>query len=112
MLEPVRELLRRPAGESLGPDPIWGSHLAREIWQASTELEAVLEERTVSLSDMADLRMGSVLRLQAGVDSPVTLRCGRVRIAAGRVGRSGDRLAVGVEDVVTREGNEHDRAAP
>ena len=52
-------------GEKFGRDSIWENHLAREIWLTSVELEAVLEEQTVSLRDMLGLQVGSTIRLNA-----------------------------------------------
>ena len=57
------------------------------------------------LSDILRLEVGSTLRLGAGIDPRVSLRCGQVAMAHGRIGRSGDRLVVKVEDVVERDGS-------
>jgi flagellar motor switch protein FliM len=97
-LEPVRDLLLQMfMGEKFGRDSIWEGHLAREIWVTDLELEAVLEEQTVTLGEVMRLEVGSVLGLTARPDSPVTLRCGGVALATGRIGRVGDNVAVRVE---------------
>ena len=94
-LEPARDLLLQMfMGEKFGRDSIWENHLANEIWVTGVELQAVLEEQTVSLSDILRLEVGSTLRLSAGVDPQVLLRCGQVAMAHGRIGRAGDRLVV------------------
>ena len=91
-LEPARDLLLQMfMGEKFGRDSIWENHLAREIWVTGVELRAVLEEQTVRLSDILRLQVGSTLRLSAGTDPKVSLRCGQVTMAQGRIGRSGDR---------------------
>ena len=101
-LEPVRDLLLQMfMGEKFGRDSIWESHLAREIWQTSVELEAVLEEQTVSLRDVLGFRVGSTLRLAAQADTSVTLRCGSVPIARGKVGRTGERIMVKIDERVS-----------
>ena len=105
-LEPARDLLLQMfMGEKFGRDSIWENHLAREIWVTGVELRAVLEEQTVRLSDILRLQVGSTLRLSAGTDPKVSLRCGQVTMAQGRIGRSGDRLVIKVEDVVERDGS-------
>src|SRR5262249_2338685 len=91
-------LLQMFMGEKFGRDSIWENHLAGEIWLTSVELEAVLEEQTIGLADALRLEVGSTLRLNTGADPLVTLRCGQVALARGRVGRAGERLVVGVED--------------
>lgn len=101
-LEPVRDLLRASLGERLGRDSAWEDHLAREVRRAEVELDAVLEERTVGLTEVLNLRAGSVIRLNATPDSAVRLRCGRVPVLSGRVGRVGDRIVVKVEERVDR----------
>lgn len=97
-LEPVRDLLRASLGERLGRDSAWEDHLAREVQRAEIDLEAVLEERTVGLAEILELRAGSVVRLNAKPDSAVRLRCGQVPVLSGRVGRVGDRIVVKVEE--------------
>jgi flagellar motor switch protein FliM len=84
-------------GERFGHDPAWASHLAREIRLASVEVEVRLGERVASLKDMIGLKVGSTVRLDIRTDTPVSLTCGPVRIATGRLGRSGDRMVVGIE---------------
>jgi flagellar motor switch protein FliM len=104
-LEPARDLLLQMfMGEKFGRDSIWENHLAREIWVTGVELRAVLEEQTVSLSDIIRLQVGSTLPLKAAIDPEVVLRCGQVAIARGRIGRSGDRLVVRVEQGALPDG--------
>ena len=103
-LEPARDLLLQMfMGEKFGRDSIWEGHLAREIWLTDVDLEAVLEERTVSLGEVLDLKVGSVLHLNARADSPVRLRCGEVPMLLGHVGRVGDRIVVKVDERLGRE---------
>ena len=105
-LEPARDLLLQMfMGEKFGRDSIWENHLANEIWVTGVELQAVLEEQTVSLSDILRLEVGSTLRLSAGIDPQVLLRCGQVAMAHGRIGRAGDRLVIKVEDTIERDGS-------
>jgi flagellar motor switch protein FliM len=98
-LEPARDLLLQMfMGEKFGRDSIWESHLAREIWVTDVDIEAVLDEMTVSLDDVLRLQVGSVIRLSARQDDPVTLRCGTIGLMTGRVGQRAGRLAVRIED--------------
>ncbi|MCB2053995.1 MAG: flagellar motor switch protein FliM [Geminicoccaceae bacterium] len=98
-LEPVRDLLLQGfMGEKFGRDTIWENHLAREILQTEVDLEAVLDEHTMLLREVAGLEVGSVLPLNARQDSRVRLRCGSVAMLEGRIGRIGDHLAIEVEE--------------
>jgi flagellar motor switch protein FliM len=102
-MEPARDLLLQMfMGEKFGRDSIWENHLAREIWVTEVDLEAVLGEQIVSLADVMDLKVGSVIRLDAKPDDPVVLRCGQVRMLTGRVGQRGERLAIKVEERLAR----------
>jgi len=109
-LEPARDLLLQMfMGEKFGRDSIWENHLAREIWITDVDLEAVLEEQTVSLNYVAKLEVGSVLKLRSRPDSTVTLRCGSVAMLRGKVGQRGDNLCIQVEEKLERpETTAHD----
>ena len=98
-LEPVRELLLQMfMGEKFGHDSIWETHLANELWLTEIELEAILDQQTMRLSEVFALRPGSQIMLSATPESSVQLRCGDVSLYTGRMGRKGDQLAVRIED--------------
>ncbi len=100
-LEPASEVLREMvSGEKLGRDPVWERHLASRIRGARIELVAVLGERTTSLREIVELRVGSVLVLGARPDSPVVLRCNGLPVLTGKLGRVGERVSVRIEDRV------------
>lgn len=96
-LEPVRELLlQRFMGEKFGRDSIWESHLASELWATQVGLMAILDEQRMSLGDVMKFEVGQTLLLNAAPDSDVSLKCGDVPMAVGKMGRSGNRLAIQV----------------
>jgi flagellar motor switch protein FliM len=98
-LEPAREVLQQMVtGEKLGRDPVWERHLASRIRGARIELVAVLGERTTSLREILELRVGSVLVLGGRADSPVVLRCNGLPVLTGKLGRVGERVSVRIED--------------
>jgi flagellar motor switch protein FliM len=102
-LEPVRELLLQQfMGERFGRDSIWESHLAQELWETEVELQAVLDEQQIMLSDVMALEVGTRITLGAGPNSPAQLRCGTIPLFSGRVGRRKDRVAIRIEDVLGR----------
>jgi flagellar motor switch protein FliM len=106
-LEPVRELLLQMfMGEKFGRDSIWESHLATELWSTDVQIEAVMEQQTLSLKDVMNLEVGKTLMLNATPESLVELRCGGVSLLEGRMGRIGQNIAVRVED---RYGSEQRR---
>jgi flagellar motor switch protein FliM len=100
-LEPARDLLLQMfMGEKFGRDSIWENHLAREIMVTDVELEAVLDEQTLTLGEIMDLEVGSVIELGSRLTSQIKLRCGHVPMLLGRVGQRGDNLAVRIEDQI------------
>jgi len=102
-LEPVRELLLQMfMGEKFGRDSIWETHLARELWATDIELTAVMDEQTMRLKDVFDLRVGTQILFNANPDSAVEMRCGTVPMYMGRMGRKGERIAIRVEDRVDK----------
>jgi flagellar motor switch protein FliM len=106
-LEPAREVLQRMVtGEKLGRDPVWERHLASRIRGARVELVAVLGDRTTSLREIMELRVGSVLVLGGRADSPVVLRCGGLPVLTGKLGRVGDRVSVRIEDRIGGAGED------
>jgi flagellar motor switch protein FliM len=102
-LEPVRELLLQQfMGEKFGRDSIWETHLAEELWSTEIDLEVVLDEQVMRLSDVIDLVPGSRIMLSRTMDAPVTLRCGNVPLFEGRVGQRKNRVAVRLDRELPR----------
>ena len=102
-LEPVRELLLQMfMGEKFGRDSIWENHLATELWFTDVELDAVLDEVTVTLKDVLNWEVGSRLELQVTPDTTVDLRCGENSMFRGRMGRKGGSIAVRIDQKLDR----------
>lgn len=90
-------------GEKFGRDSIWETHLAEELWMTNVEMEAVLDEQTMSLKDILKLKVGSKVMLNATPESPVKLRCGDVPMFEGRMGRKGNHIAIRVGNKIKKE---------
>ncbi len=102
-LEPVRELLLQQfMGEKFGRDSIWETHLAEELWSTDVELDVVLDEQEMRLSDVMAFQPGSRMVLSAAPATTVQLRCGGVALFDGRVGRRKNRVAVRIEQETLR----------
>ena len=94
-LEPIRDLLLQQfMGERFGRDNIWETHLAEELRETSVELEAVLGEQSMDLSEVLGLKIGSQIIFRVTADDPVQLRCGGVPLFLGRTGNRRNRIAV------------------
>ena len=103
-LEPVRELLLQMfMGEKFGRDSIWEGHLASELWATEVEIEAVLDEREMSLQDVRGLEIGRTIMFNSTAESMVVLSCGGVPLMVGNMGRIGQTLAIRVEGAAGKE---------
>ena len=104
-LEPVRELLLQQfMGERFGRDRIWETHLAEELWETEVQLEAVLDEQVMPLSEVMRLEVGSRIVLGTGPGAPVQIRCGTVPLFEAKVGRRQSRVAVRIESEMRATG--------
>ncbi|AVX04080.1 flagellar motor switch protein FliM [Maritalea myrionectae] len=96
-IEPIREqLLQMFMGEKFGRDPIWEGHLASEIYRADSELEAVLHEWEIPLSQAMNISEGDTLMFERTPTDPVTLRCGDVKLTEAQMGHIGKNVSVRV----------------
>ncbi len=69
------------------------------------ELEAVVDEQTMRLSEVFDLKIGSRIMFHATPDSLVDLRCGNVSMYMGKMGRKGNQIAIKIEGKSTKTTN-------
>lgn len=100
-LEPVRDhLLQMFMGEKFGQDSVWERHLGREVVQTHVSVEAVLDERPLTLGEIIDLKVGSTIMLDVKPDDMIKVRSGGVQISRGKLGKIGDKMAISlVEDI-------------
>jgi flagellar motor switch protein FliM len=107
-LEPIRDLLLQQfMGERFGRDNIWETHLADELRETDIELEAVLGEQTMGLSEMLALKVGSQIIFRLSAEDPVLLRCGNVPLFLGKAGNRRNRIAIQIEEKLSTDGKTH-----
>ena len=103
-LEPVRELLLQQfMGEKFGRDSIWETHLAEELLSTDVELDVVLDEQVMRLSDVVGFKPGDRLLLSTTLGAPVQVRCGPVPLFQAQVGRRKNNVAVRIESAMERK---------
>ena len=84
-LEPVRELLLQQfMGEKFGRDSIWETHLAEELLGTDVELEVVLDEQVMRLSEVVNFKPGDRLLLSASLGHPSSSAAVRCRFSRRR----------------------------
>ncbi len=74
--------------------------MGKEVSQTFVDVEAILDERKISLGEVVNLKIGSTVLLNATPDDPIVLKCGGVDLTTGRLGRVGDTMAISlIEDI-------------
>jgi flagellar motor switch protein FliM len=96
-IEPIREqLLQMFMGEKFGRDPIWEGHLATELYAADVEIEAVMHEVQLPLSQVLAMKPGDTVMFERTPADPIKLRCGDVELTDGIMGHIGRHVSVRV----------------
>jgi flagellar motor switch protein FliM len=102
-LEAVEAKLRRGfAAESGAVEASWRETLAAGVGDADLDVAAVLADRTMRIGDLRNLAVGDVLTLGPASDPRVELRVGGCAVAAGRIGKNGQTIAIRLDAAVDR----------
>jgi flagellar motor switch protein FliM len=107
-LEPIRELLLQMfMGEKFGRDTIWESHLTQELNKTEVHLSAILGEKTVTLHEMLNWKVGTQVIFNTSINDELEMRCGNFPMFRGPVGRRQDSIAVRIEKYIPpdKDGN-------
>ncbi|MBB3017309.1 flagellar motor switch protein FliM [Microvirga lupini] len=104
VLNPMRKVLSRVvSGESSGRDPRWMKQIATEVKKTEVTLKAVLEERFLSLGEIADLKVGDVIELQATPRSRVKLEGNQQGLFWCNIGQSEGTYVLKVDELIDQE---------
>ena len=108
-LEPIRELLLQMfMGEKFGRDSIWESHLTNELYKTSVNLKAVLGEKTVSLGELLNWRIGTKILFNTKPEDYMELRCGDHPMYKGPVGQKEGNISVRIEKYLPPESEDEE----
>ena len=104
VLNPMRKALSHVVtGESSGRDPRWMKQIATEVKKTEVTLKAVLEERFLSLGEIADLKVGDVIELQATPRSRVKLEGNQQGLFWCHMGQSEGSYVLKVDELIDQE---------
>jgi flagellar motor switch protein FliM len=113
VLNPMRQTLARVlSGDSSTRDPRWAKQIATEVQRTEVTLKAVLEERYLTLGEIADLKVGQVLELQATPRSRVKLEGNEQALFWCHVGKAEGSYVLRVDDYVDQEQEFIDNVLP
>lgn len=103
-LTPMRQTLSRAVStESYARDPSWTRQIRTEVKRTEVTLRAVLEERPVSLEEIADLKVGQVLPLHATASSRVKLESKDQPLFWCNLGQADGRYQLRIDDFIDHE---------
>ena len=103
-LTPIRQNLSRDLSNGVSiPDPFWSKQIQSEIGRAEVTVRAVIEEQGFTLADIADLRVGKILELQATSRSRVKLEGNSEPLFWCQLGQAEGRYTLRIEDPVDSE---------
>lgn len=103
-LEPIRELLiQNFMGEKFGRDSIWESHLIKELLHTDLEIDAILDEIMMDLSEVMAWRVGSQIQLNVTPESPVKVVSGDTPLFMGDVGKKSGNIAIKINHIIASE---------
>ncbi len=99
-LEPVKELLTQMfSGETFGSDVSWEGFLSEEVKGTSIQLQAELDKKSLSLKELAELKVGSTIVMENAPDDELKITCNGVELFKGRLGAYEDRVALSLTDI-------------
>lgn len=103
-LEPIRNaLLQMFMGEKFGRDSIWENHLAFESLMSKVTIEALMDQKIVTLNDILNWKVGSQVVFNARPDSLVLLRCGDRELFKGIMGQKNHNISIKIEEIITED---------
>lgn len=100
MQDAVAAFLRRPMNQT---DPSWAKKMRHEVSRARIELEAFIQQGSMTLDALSMLEIGQVLKLPADAMQQVRLRAGDQQLFKCTLGKSGIHFTVKVGDPVNQE---------
>lgn len=84
-------------------DPRWTAKIERELVRTAVRLTAVLEERKSTLGDVAQLKAGQILELDATPQSRLRVECNGERLMWCHLGKSNGVYTLRVDEMIDRE---------
>ncbi len=103
-LYPLRDQLARERPlDRAGADPAWNQQLQKEVVRTNVTFQASLEEQTMCLWDIAKLRVGQILDLEATAESLVTLECNNEPLFRCKLAQSNGRFTLILDSPVDQK---------
>ncbi|OYX08329.1 MAG: hypothetical protein B7Z15_15090 [Rhizobiales bacterium 32-66-8] len=102
-LTPLRQALSRTTPqESTGRDPKWAQQIRGEVNRTNVKVRAILEERPFPLGDIANFKVGQVIKLQATPRSRIKLESNDQPLFWCHLGQSEGSYVLRVDDQINQ----------
>lgn len=97
-LYPLRKKLEREHHPiSIPQDPRWTQRMQRGIAQTDVKLQAILENRMMTLGEVTNFKVGQVLPLQTHAHDLITLESGGETLFTAKLGQANNKFIVIIE---------------
>ncbi len=100
-IEPIKEQMQQVfLGDKFGNDLEWETNLVKSLYDVEFSIEAVINERLSTIKEIAELRIGDTFILDHKKDNDITIRAGDVELFTAKIGKVGDKVAVGLKEMI------------
>jgi flagellar motor switch protein FliM len=104
VLTALRPALARSPSDDMGQaDPGWSRQMQSEITRTKLILRAILEERLQPLGDIADLKVGQILELEATPRSRIRVECNGEPLLWCEIGKSNGSYTLRVDGFIDHD---------
>jgi flagellar motor switch protein FliM len=103
-LAPLRQALARfPTRETAPADPTWTRKINDEVRRTEVSIRAIAETRALTLGDIANFRVGQIVRLEATTQSRIKVESSEQPLFWAFVGQNDGRYTLCIDEAVDRE---------
>ncbi len=100
MQDAIARMLQQPAHHS---DPTWAKKLRLEVSRAHIDIEAFIQQGSMTLEQITLLKPGQILQLPKDAINQVRLRSGKQALYKCRLGKTGTAFTVRITDPINEE---------
>lgn len=99
----MRNALATSGGDAGGRDPKWANQMQTEVKKTNVRLNAVLDEKVLTLGEIAELAVGQIIRLEATPRSKIHLDGNNQRLFVCSMGHADGKYVLRVDDLVDQK---------
>jgi flagellar motor switch protein FliM len=89
--------------DTVARDPRWVRQMQNEVTRAEVKVQGLIEERQFTLGDIANLRVGQTLRLQATTKTRVKLECNNQDLFWCQLGQAEGFYTLRIDEAVDKD---------